>query len=141
MGAFRRTRRRGHPRDRESGPRACECPRGLAAAVAANAASVLGGAPVLAVRASQTDARERHRGVSHHARDVLRLCGDRVVAAWPRGSPAPGWLRPVEEVDVSGWEAACAGLPLSHMGRGPEEDGLFFAAAFAAGRLARSRVG
>jgi len=79
---------------------------GLAAAVAANAASVLGGAPVLAVRASQTDARERHRGVSHHARDVLRLCGDRVVAAWPRESPAPGWLRPVEEVDVSGWEAA-----------------------------------
>ena len=114
---------------------------GLAAAGAANAASALGGEPLLAVRASQADVRERHRGASHHARDVLRLCGDRVVAAWPRGSAPPGWLRPVEEVDVEGWESACADLPLSHMGRGPEQDGLFFAAAFAAGRLARSRVG
>src|SRR5438132_289493 len=59
---------------------------GLAAAGAANTASALDGDPVLAVRASQADARERHRGASHHVRDVLRLCGDRVVAAWPRGS-------------------------------------------------------
>src|SRR2546421_5729164 len=65
---------------------------GLAAAVAANAASALGGAPVLAARASERDARDRHRGVSHHTRDVLRLCGHRAVAAWPPGSAAPGWL-------------------------------------------------
>jgi hypothetical protein len=71
---------------------------------------------------------------------VLRLCGGRVVAPWPRGSTAPEWLEPREEVDVAGWEEACAELPLSHMGRGPTEDGLFFAAAFAAGRLARSRL-
>jgi hypothetical protein len=43
---------------------------------------------------------------------------------------------PVEEIDVTGWEEACAGLPLSHMGRGPDDDRSFFAAAFAAGRLA-----
>jgi len=41
---------------------------------------------------------------------------------------------------VEGWEAACGGLPLSHMGRGPDEEPWFFAAAFAAGRLARGLV-
>src|SRR5919206_291592 len=40
----------------------------------ANAASALGGSPVVAVRASQADERERHRGVSHHTRAVLALC-------------------------------------------------------------------
>jgi hypothetical protein len=113
---------------------------GVAAAAAANAASALGGVAVLAVRASQADERERHRGVSHHVRDVLRLAPDRAVAAWPRGTKAPDWLRPREEIDVSGWRSACAGLPLAHMGRGVDADELFFASAFAAGRLARSRV-
>jgi len=42
-----------------------------------------------------------------------------------------------EDVDVSGWREACAGLPLAHMGRGPDDDPWFFAAAYAAGRLAR----
>lgn len=111
---------------------------GLAAAEAANAASALEGSPVLAVRLSQADLRERHRGVSHHTRAVLELCLGSVAAAWPAGLTAPPWLEPREEVDVSGWEEACAGLPLEHMGRGPAEDPWFFAAAFAAGRLARS---
>jgi hypothetical protein len=44
------------------------------------------------------------------------------------------------EVDVRGWQEACAGLPLAHMGRGPREDPLFFAAAFAAGRVAADRI-
>jgi Protein of unknown function (DUF3866) len=112
---------------------------GVAAGAAANVSAALGGSAVLAVRASQADKRERHRGASHHVRDVLRLTADRAVAAWPRGVEAPDWLRPREEVDVSGWRDDCAGLPLWHMGRGPDEDGLFFAAAFAAGRLARGR--
>ena len=47
----------------------------------------------------------------------------------------------VEEVDVAGWEDACDGLPLSHMGRGPADDPWFFASAFAGGRLARSSGG
>jgi len=42
---------------------------------------------------------------------------------------------------AEGWQQACAGLPLEHMGRGPEEDPAFFAAAFAAGRLARELAG
>ena len=113
---------------------------GLAAADAANTAHALHGTPILAVRASQSDARERHQGVSHHARAVLELCLGDVIVPWPAGSEAPPWLEPRVEVDVSGWEEACAGLPLAHMGRGPEEDPLFFAAAFAAGRLAANRI-
>ena len=108
----------------------------VSAAEAANAASALGGTAILAVRASERDARERHRGVSHHTRAVLRLCLGSVVAAWPSERPAPAWLAPRRDVDVTGWRSACEGLPLSHMGRGPDDDPLFFESAFAAGLLA-----
>ena len=114
---------------------------GLAAADAANAASALGGTPVLAARVSSADDRERHRGVSHHTEAVLAICAARVTVAWPEGLEAPAWVEPRQDVDVAGWEEACAGLPLSHMGRGPEEEPWFFAAAFAAGRVARGLVG
>ena len=110
---------------------------GVAAAEAANAAGALGGAAVLAPRLSSADPRERHRGVSHHTLAALELCLGEVAVAWPRGLDAPAELGPVEHVDVDGWEGACTGLPLSHMGRGPGEEPWFFAAAFAAGRLAR----
>lgn len=113
---------------------------GVSAAAAANAAVALGGAPVLAVRVSRADERERHRGVSHHTRAVVELCLGDVTIAWPKGLEAPSWLERREEVDVTGWEEACEGLPLRHMGRGPGEEPGFFAAAFAAGRLARSLV-
>ena len=62
---------------------------GLAAAEAANAASALGGSPVLAVRVSERDARERHRGVSHHTRAVLDLAIGRREVAWPTGLETP----------------------------------------------------
>jgi len=107
---------------------------GVAAAWSAHAAQALGGQPILAVRASQADPRERHQGISHHARDVLRLAQG-VTAAWPRGFDLPADVE-VRLVDVDGWRDACADLPLSHMGRGPADDPLFFAAAFAAGRAA-----
>jgi hypothetical protein len=113
---------------------------GLAAAEAANAASALHGTAILAVRASERDARERPRGASHHARAVLELCLGEVIAPWPLGYDAPPWLDPRAEIDVTGWEDACEGLPLLHMGRGPREDPLFFAAAFAAGRVAAARM-
>jgi len=61
----------------------------------------------------------------------------RGAVAWPAGLDAPDWLSGREDVDVSSWREACAGLPLSHMGRGPDDDPWFFAAAYAAGRLAR----
>jgi hypothetical protein len=37
-----------------------------------------------------------------------------------------------------GWREACAGLALSHMGRGPDGDPEFFAAAYGAGVAART---
>jgi Protein of unknown function (DUF3866) len=113
----------------------------LAAAEAAHVAAALAGSPILAARASEADPRERHAGVSHHTRAVLDLGPDALVAAWPEGRPAPVWLEPREEVDASRWREACAGLPLSHMGRGPDEDPVFFEAAYAAGVLARARLG
>src|SRR3954469_4595548 len=113
---------------------------GLSAATALTAARALEGEPILAVRASEGDPRERHRGVSHHVRDILRLCGGDVVAPWPQGFEPADPLGQFEPVDVAGWEAACAELALQHMGRTPAEDPLFFAAAFAAGRAARVRL-
>ena len=99
----------------------------LALADVANVAAALGGRPVLAVRTSEADPRERHRGVSHHARTVLELSLREVIVP--------------TEADGAGWEAACAGLPLSHMGRGAEDDPAFFCAAFAAGVVARAILG
>jgi hypothetical protein len=111
---------------------------GLAAADAATAASVLRGRPIVAARVSEHDPRERHRGLSHHTLAVLELCPAPVTVAWPAGLDMPEGLDGPETVDVSDWHDACAGLPLEHMGRGPDHDPWFFAAAFAAGRLARS---
>ena len=95
----------------------------LALADAANNALALGGRPVLAVRTSEADPRERHRNVSHHTQTVLDLCLGAVAIA--------------ADEDGEGWEEACAGLPLRHMGRGPDEDPAFFRAACAAGVAAR----
>jgi Protein of unknown function (DUF3866) len=111
---------------------------GMAAADALNAALELGGRAVLALRISELDPRERHRGVSHHTDAVLSLWGGSYELPWPQGCPVE---HPISDgaavVDVSDWREACAHLPLSHMGRGADDDPWFFAAAFAAGRVAR----
>jgi hypothetical protein len=99
----------------------------LALADAANVAAALGGRPVLAVRTSEADPRERHRGTSHHAQAVLDLSLAEIAVP--------------DEGAGDGWQSACAGLPLSHMGRGRDEDSAFFRAAFAAGRVARDMLG
>jgi hypothetical protein len=114
---------------------------GVAAVEAANVATALSGLPVLAVRVSEGDSRERHHGVSHHTRAVVRLVRGEVSVAWPAGLDAPPWLGMREEVDVTGWQDACEGLILDHMGRGPGDDPWFFASAFAAGKLARGLLG
>jgi hypothetical protein len=115
---------------------------GMAAAAAIAAAASLRGRPVLALRISERDARERHRGVSHHSRAVLSLHGASCETAWPVGCPVDDPIvERATKVDVRDWREACDGLPLSHMGRGPDDDPWFFAAAFAAGRLARGLVG
>jgi hypothetical protein len=72
---------------------------------------------------------------------VLSLCREGVTVAWPAGLEAPDWVEPRVEVEASGWREACGDLPLSHMGRGPDEEPSFFEAAFAAGRLARQLAG
>jgi Protein of unknown function (DUF3866) len=95
----------------------------LSLADAANVATALGGRPVLAVRRSHADERERHRGTSHHAQTVLDLCLGEVVTA--------------DEDAGEGWQEACADVPLRHMGRGPAEDPVFFRSAYAAGLAAR----
>lgn len=99
---------------------------GLAAAEAANTATALGARPVVAVRRSDADERERHRGVSHHTEAVLALCLEEPTLA--------------DESDAAGWREACEGLSLAHMGRGPDEDEAFFASAFAAGAAARKML-
>jgi hypothetical protein len=99
----------------------------LALADAANVAGGLGGRPVLAVRSSEADPRERHRGVSHHAQTVLELALAEIAVP--------------EAADGEGWAEACDGLPLSHMGRGADEEPAFFRAAYAAGVAARRLLG
>jgi hypothetical protein len=112
---------------------------GLAAVEALDAVAALGGRPILAPRISTADGRARHRPVSHHTLAVLRLVSARPAVAWPAGLEAPEAIGPVEEVDAAGWREACAELRLESMGRGPGEEPWFFAAAFAAGRLAGAR--
>ena len=73
--------------------------------------------------ASPTRTRASGTGVS---RTIRRPCWSSLSATSPSRRRA-----------TTGWREAGAGLPLSHMGRGPDDDPSFFAAAFAAGRLAR----
>jgi hypothetical protein len=100
---------------------------GMAATAASNAATALGGRPVLALRVSEADPRERHQGLSHHAQAVLDTALVEVAVPSPH--------------DTVGWREACVDLPLAHMGRGPDEDEAFFASAYAAGNLAAQLLG
>jgi len=109
----------------------------MAAAHALAATAALNGRAILAPRLSEQDPRSRHRGLSHHTEAIATAAPHEL--AWPAGAPidAP---EGAEQVDVAGWREACDGLPLSHMGRGPNDDPWFFAAAFAAGRYAAGLV-
>jgi hypothetical protein len=105
---------------------------------------------VAAVRFSLADPRLRHQGVSHHTRTALRLAThSRVDVAVPRGPyearvradlDADGLadrhrLVAVDVPDVAALLEA-AGLRVTSMGRGAENDPGFFAAAGAAGVVA-----
>ncbi|MFB9376482.1 DUF3866 family protein [Kineococcus gynurae] len=131
---------------------------GVAAGEAVNAAGVLRGRPVAALRVSEADARLRHRGVSHHTltaigRVALTPCdvvvpdspgefwdGVRRQAADLSRSPA---RHRVVEVDVTGLDDALAASPvrLSTMGRGLAEDRAAFVAAGTAGLHAAALLG
>jgi hypothetical protein len=132
---------------------------GVAAGEALNAVATLGGRGVAALRVSQADARERHRGISHHSRTAYgRIC--LVPADLPVGSTddelgrlvleqahqlaagASGSLR-VREVPVDGLDGALrrVPVPLSTMGRGLDEDYAAFVHSAAAGRYAAGLLG
>lgn len=98
----------------------------------------LEGRPVLCVRASDGDGRDRHRGISHHTITVGTLTG---AAPWvapvpPEATDLPGVRgREVvvpEPADVLGAHS----LHVTTMGRTMGDDPLFFRAAVAAGAVA-----
>ena len=100
-------------------------------------AAALGGRPVMCLRVSEGDHRERHRGVSHHSRTVLDLVHAPVTVA---AHPLLGARGRVDAVEVDEPDTpallAARGLRVTTMGRGPDEDRAFFQAAGAAGTLA-----
>ena len=124
---------------------------GVAQGEAINAAGALGGTPVACLRMSFADARERHRGVSHHTLTALSR-----VALAPALVAVPAlpheFLHAIElDLAASGaWEihrradspAGSAqepdlrGVQVTTMGRGARDDPAFFSAAFAAGDIA-----
>ena len=124
----------------------------LAVGNAANAATTLRGRPVVALRASFADARERHRGVSHHSLTMLEhVVGPGATVAVPALEDPQRtaiWdalrSRRLEErhhlVEVDGRpaldELAGAGVQVRSMGRRIDEDPVFWLAAGAAGILA-----
>ncbi|RZS80081.1 uncharacterized protein DUF3866 [Motilibacter rhizosphaerae] len=121
---------------------------GVACGEAVNAAAVLGGRPVAALRVSDADPRERHRGVSHHSTTAYGR-----VALAPADVPVPvlpgafgarlreeaaalcGERHRLVEVPVDGLEQALAAtpVPLSSMGRGYAADPPCFLASAVAG--------
>lgn len=112
---------------------------GLDQATVLDAAAWLGGRPVMALRASDGDGRERHRGISHHSLTVLDAVRSGVEVAVPAGQAGLGLVEgpprhEVVEVEVPDVAAVldAAGLRITTMGRGPAEDPLFFRVAAAA---------
>jgi hypothetical protein len=119
---------------------------------ALEAAASLGGRPVAALRISFADARERHRGVSHHSLTILeRICRPDVNVAVPvldgdRREVVWDALRShrLEDrhqlVETDGRPALAElerrGVDVRSMGRTPSGDPAFFLSAGAAGVLA-----
>src|SRR6478672_1213008 len=111
---------------------------GMAALDTVHAALALGAPTLVLPRMSSGDDRARHRGLSHHAETVLSLLLEPVVVAAPEGWEEEGaadarhhWRR--APVDLDGYRVS--GLPASTMGRGLDDDALFFAAAVSGGRV------
>jgi hypothetical protein len=128
---------------------------GVACGEAVNAAAVLNGRPVAALRVSEADPRERHHGVSHHSLTaygrVALAAADVVVPALPGGfgalvaaQAAPlGQRHRLVRVATEGLGEALRAcpVPLSSMGRGLADDPAYFLAAAAAGRHAVTLLG
>ncbi len=125
---------------------------GVSAGEAVNAAAVLGGRPVAALRVSEGDRRERHVGVSHHSLTAygrVALTPAQVVVpelAGDFGRRVAEQCEPLAVrhelvgVSVDGLYEVLGRCPvrLSTMGRGLEEDLAYFLTSAAAGRHAAS---
>jgi len=123
---------------------------GVASGEAINATAVLRGRPVAALRISDVDPRDRHRGISHHSLTslgrVALAAADVVVPSYDgefgheiREAAAP--LSPphrLVEVALDGVLDAVRASPVkvATMGRSLDEDATYFAACAAAGRHA-----
>ncbi len=129
---------------------------GVAQGESMNAVSALGGVPVVCLRVSFADARQRHRGVSHHTVTALTS-----VALAPAMVAVP-YLEPefsdaiAGQLETSGvWrlhvpapvgehgvrDPSLRGVKVTSMGRAPEDDPAFFLAAYAAGEIAFRAAG
>jgi hypothetical protein len=109
---------------------------GMAALESAHAALALGCRTILVPRASSGDPRERHRGLSHHTAVVLELLLRPVEVALPEGAGFELGSRhtPIGgSSDLDGYRGS--GLPATTMGRGIDQDELFFQAALAGGSV------
>jgi hypothetical protein len=115
---------------------------GLAALDSAHAALSLGARTVVVPRMSSGDPRPRHRGLSHHTQTVLGLMLRPALVALPDGElpELPGEHEPrLGAADLDGYLGS--GLPARTMGRGPDEDELFFRAALAGGSVLAGEIG
>ena len=98
------------------------------------------GRPIVPLRISDADRRDRHRGVSHHSLTALARAHGRAAVPYPSAGAAPEGVghHDVVPVDVPDIELLLreAGLHVTTMGRGPDAEPRFFAHAAAAGVLA-----
>ena len=109
-----------------------------------DAAAAVHARPIVTIRYSDADARERHRGTSHHTITALEHMNTRALVAVPvGGSPTDIGDHDVVEVDVPDMRELLAahGLTVTTMGRGPEADPGFFRYAGAAGVAAARLLG
>ncbi len=125
---------------------------GVCVGEAVNAASVLQGRPVGSLRISEADPRKRHHGLSHHSLTAyLKVALATADLAVPEGLK-PHVLEGIEPlasrhrlvtVGVAGLDEALRASPVKHstMGRGLDDDYVYFLAAAAAGRHAAALVG
>ncbi|WP_436788196.1 DUF3866 family protein [Yinghuangia sp. YIM S10712] len=125
---------------------------GVAAGEAVNAVAALGGRPVAALRISDADPRERHRGISHHsltaygrvalapADVVVPAVGEPLASRLASDAVALRTRHNVVTVPTDGLDEALRAVPvkLSTMGRGLDADHAHFLASAAAGRHAAS---
>jgi uncharacterized protein DUF3866 len=115
---------------------------GVAALDNAHSALSIGATTIVVPRMSSGDPRPRHQGLSHHTQTVLELMLGPALVALPAGEepqlPGEHGAR-TGTADLEGY--AASGLPDRTMGRGIDEDELFFRASLAGGSVLAGEIG